>query len=198
MTNKDTLADLIEKYSEFEDFMYDSVDDLLAKFRKDLQQLQAEQPTSWQNVTDWEPPKQEADIHYCHSWIIDWVSWWRDWIYKAIKRYEELEWEPPHYSNFRTAIEQNLPKQEADIDKIVKGIIKDIDRQWSDFDICSLDVILYKHLTKHLTQKTTVPNDGEVVEIKSFLRHWYCKCGTSNAKIYPYCRWCWAKIKRID
>ena len=98
-------------------------------------------------------------------------------------------------------------KQEVDIDKIINDIMKDIDCQWSDFSISSLDVILDRRLTKHLTQKTTVPKDGEVVEIKWWTsihwdgskEWWMCpKCWTDVMSLHKYCRICWAKIKRID
>ena len=203
MTNKDTLAEMIEyRNKKWEHTVKHTTEwSIFWEFLEDLQTLQAEQPKQeadidkiqeliekhknykrmsleeeqilWiiiSDLTKLQSLPQEADIHYCHSWIIDWVSWWKDWIYKAIRRYEELEWEPPHYSNFRTAIEQNLPK--------------------------------------HLTQKTTVHKDGEVVCPKckaekewrcpncwAIWLHWcvwkhYPWYPTSISAQWAWCMWC--------
>jgi len=50
---------------------------------------------------------------------------------------------------------------------------------------------------------STVPKDGEVVEIKKYISwpasFWTCpKCACSNWWLATKCFHCWAKIKRID
>lgn len=136
----------------------------------------------------------------------------KDTLADLIEKYQKKvkEWDWPIYSMVQERLDdlQHLqaeqPKQEADIDKIMEEADR-LSNVWAmDYWINIPRNRLREIITKHLTQKTTVPKDGEVVEIsKNFLKSDHCcpcwaMCRDEYDNFANYCPQCGKEIKRID
>lgn len=115
------------------------------------------------------------------------------WVYRA---YEQV-------IKDLKQLQAEQPKQEADIDKIhdiADNWIKALENK-NTLTVYNTIRYLENIATKHLTQKTTVPKDGEMVEISKSERNTrrYCpKCNERIEYMDKYCCGCWVKFKRID
>ena len=153
----------------------------------DLTKLQAEQPQILPSLN-----------------MSDYKKWYSEWLKQSeiIVAEREKTRTSPRPMILPEWVQIIQPKQDVDIDELMDLIWEFIENR-DEYEPVVRDMI-----TKHLTQKTTVPKDEEVVEINK--KPYYADLDTRCYKctgcdtnfcitsLCKYCPRCWAEIKRID